>query len=316
MDLDTELAAAFAAMPKARDGNVLDFTDIPALQEYARDVAARNPGPPDPRVTIETLRIPRDDRSSLDVVLFRPSDADGALPVLVWFHGGGQVMGDAYGDNDYHGALASSLGCVVAAVDFRNAPQTPAPGAAEDGYLAYTYLDEHGGEHRMDACRIGRAGASGGGAPAAATALMIRDRRGPRPCLLSLLYPMIDDRLAMPSAFEVTGPTVIDRQGALNAWAAVLGDRVGAAVLDPYCAPARATDLSGLPDTFLAVGQYDVFRDDNIDFAQRLIAAGVPVDLHVYGHAFHAWDRLAPGTALTRTFEQSWHAFLRRHLHG
>ncbi|MFC1432515.1 alpha/beta hydrolase fold domain-containing protein [Streptacidiphilus sp. N1-3] len=88
------------------------------------------------------------------------------------------------------------------------------------------------------------------------------------------------------------------------------------AVGHPYCAPARATDLSGLPDTFIAAAQYDVFRDENIDFAQRLIAAGVPVDLHLYAHAFHAWDVLARQSALAKTFEHTWHDYLRRHLHS
>lgn len=120
---------------------------------------------------------------------------------------------------------------------------------------------------------------------------------------------MIDHRLETPSAYEVTSPAVIDRHGALRAWAAVLGDRVGAPDLDPCRAPARATDLSNLPDTFIAAAQYDVFRDDNIHFSRRLLAAGVPVDLHVYGHTFHAWDRFVPDSALTLAFEQTRHDF-------
>ncbi|MYX56094.1 alpha/beta hydrolase fold domain-containing protein, partial [Streptomyces sp. SID8382] len=160
------------------------------------------------------------------------------------------------------------------------------------------------------------AGASGGGAPATATALMLRDRGDRRPRLLSLNYPMLDDRNETPSSHEIVDLGIYDRRENTYAWAAVLGDRAGAPDVHPYSAPGRATDVTGLPDTFIAVAQYDVFRDENIDFARRLIAAGVPVDLHLYAHAYHAWDIFAPNSALARAFEQTWYDYLRRHLHG
>src|SRR5690606_20146413 len=120
--------------------------------------------------------------------------------------------------------------------------------------------------------RVGLAGASGGGAPATAAALMARDRGDRPPRLLSLNYPMLDDRNETPSSHEIVDLGVYDRRENLYAWAAVLGDRAGAPDVHPYSAPGRATDVAGLPDTFLAVAQYDVFRDENIDFARRLIA--------------------------------------------
>ncbi|GLY80041.1 alpha/beta hydrolase fold domain-containing protein [Actinoallomurus iriomotensis] len=316
--LDSELAAAFAAMPKAANGTLLELSDIPGLRARLRAARAHLPAtPPDPRVTIETLRIPRDDRTELEVVLYRPVGATQTLPVLVWFHAGAQVLGDDARDDDaYHTALALNLDCVLAAVVYRLAPETPAPGAAEDGYLAYNHLAAHAAEHRIDPHRIGLAGASGGGAPAAATALMVRDRHAPRPCSLSLLYPMLDDRLETPSSSEAIAEVVFARPDIRLAWAAVLGDRLGAADVHPYSAPGRATDLTDLPDTFVAVAQFDLLRDEGIDFARRLITACVPVDLHLYARAFHAWDRFAATSTLTRSFEQTWHAFLRRHLHG
>ncbi|MCO5989992.1 alpha/beta hydrolase [Actinoallomurus spadix] len=316
--LDPELAAAFAVMPKAANGTLLELSDIPGLRARMRAAYDQMPAtPPDPRVTIEELRIPRDDETELEVILYRPAGAETALPALVWFHAGAQVLGDDARDDDaYHTALALDLDCVLAAVAYRLAPETPAPGAAEDGYLAYTHLAEHAAEHGIDPDRIGLAGASGGGAPAAATALMARDRNAPRPRSLSLLYPMLDDRLETPSSSEAASEVVFARPDIRLAWAAVLGDRLGADDVDPYSAPGRATDLAGLPDTFVAVAQFDLLRDEGIDFARRLIAAGVPVDLHLYARAFHAWDRFAAESALTRSFEQTWHAFLRRNLHG
>jgi acetyl esterase/lipase len=318
-DLDPELAAALAALPKGPNGALLDFSDIPACRAQAQAASAGLPIPePDPRVTVETLAVPRGDGTALDVVLFTPAPAGRPRPALLYFHAGGQVLGSAHDRlaHAYAAAMARELGIVLAVVDYRLAPETQAPGAAEDGYLAYTHLVAHAAGHGIAPDRIGLAGASGGGAPATATALMVRDRGDRRPRLLSLNYPMLDDRGETPSSREIVDLGVYDRRENAYAWAAVLGDRVGTADVHPYSAPGRATDVAGLPDTFVAVAQYDVFRDENIDFARRLIAAGVPVDLHLYAHAYHAWDVFAPASALAGTFVRTWYDYLRRHLHG
>ncbi|MER8115650.1 alpha/beta hydrolase fold domain-containing protein [Streptomyces sp. NPDC094031] len=318
-DIDPELAAALAALPKTPNGALLDLSDIPACRERVAAAEAWLPAPdPGPRVKAETLSLPRPDGTRLDVLMFHPGDTGRVRPALLYFHAGGQVLGSAHDRTAraYAADLALRLDVVLAAVDYRLAPETPAPGAAEDGHLAYTYLTAHAAAHGIDPDRVGLAGASGGGAVATAAALMVRDRGERSPRLLSLHYPMLDDRNETRSSREITGLGVWDRRENLYAWAAVLGDRVGAPDVHPYCAPGRATDLAGLPDTFVAVGQFDVFRDEDLDFARRLIDAGVPVDLHVYAHAFHSWDVFAPRSALSRTLEQTWHDYLRRHLHG
>lgn len=318
-DLDPELAAALDALPKGPNGGLFDFSDIPAVRAQADAIAAQVPAPePDPRIRTETLGIPRADGTVLDVVMVHPGSLDRPRPCLLYFHAGGQVLGSAHDPffHTYAADLALRLDIVLAVVDYRLAPETRAPGAAEDGYLAFTHLTAHASEHGILPDRVGLAGASGGGAPATAAALMARDRGDRPPRLLSLNYPMLDDRNETPSSHEIVDLGVYDRRENLYAWAAVLGDRAGAPDVHPYSAPGRATDVAGLPDTFLAVAQYDVFRDENMDFARRLIAAGVPVDLHLYSHAFHAWDVFAPDSALTKAFEQTWHDYLRRHLHG
>jgi acetyl esterase/lipase len=320
MPLDPELASALAAMPRLpTNGKLLDFTDIPRF----RAMAAAVPQPSaaevdDPRVEVEIVQAERGDGTLLDVVLYRPAGRPGPLPALLWFHAGAQVIGDAHYDVAYHTELALALGCVLAAVDYRLAPETRAPGQAEDGLLAYEHLRTHAAGHRLDPDRIGLAGASGGGAPAAAATLLIRDRGLPAPCVLALSYPMLDDRHEAPSRTEAAADLGVgfDSEQLDLAWAAVLGDRVEARDLSPYCAPGRATDLRDLPPTFVAVAQHDVLRDEGMDFGRRLVAAGVPADLHLYAGAFHAWDRFAPTSALTRSFEQTWHGFLRRHLHA
>jgi acetyl esterase/lipase len=134
-----------------------------------------------------------------------------------------------------------------------------------------TAIVEHAVEHRIDPHRIGLAGASGGGAPAAATALMVRDRHAVRPCSLSLLYPMLDDRLETPSSFEAISEVVFARPDIRLAWSAVLGGRLGTDDVHPYSAPGRATHLADLPDTFVAVAQFDLLRDEGIE-SQHVLA--------------------------------------------
>jgi acetyl esterase/lipase len=318
LPIDPDLAEALTALPRAANGKVLDLSDIPALQEQSRVImqtmAAQ--AAPDHRVSFSTVRPRRADGSDLNLRIGRPANATGARPALAYFHPGGQVVGDGVDDDATLGGLALALDCAVVGVDYRVAPQTQAPGAAEDGLLAYTYLLEHASDLSIDSDRIGIAGASGGGAPAAATALMVRDRALQTPRLLSLNYPMLDDRNESASSHEILDVGIWDRQENELAWTAVLGDRVGTPDLSPYCAPGRATDLHGMPRTFIAVGQFDVFRDESINFALGLITAGVPVDLHVYGTAYHAFDLMAPGTQITREFTETWHAFLRRELHS
>ncbi|MYU15415.1 alpha/beta hydrolase fold domain-containing protein, partial [Streptomyces sp. SID8361] len=165
-DIDPELAAALAAMPKGPNGAMLDFSDIPALRARMEAAGAQLPAPaPDPRVKIETLGIPREDGTALDVVMFHPGGIDRPRPSLLYFHAGGQVLGSAHdrASHAYAATMALRLDIVLAVVDYRLAPETRAPGAAEDGYLAFTHLTEHATEHGIAPDRIGLAGASGGG---------------------------------------------------------------------------------------------------------------------------------------------------------
>jgi acetyl esterase/lipase len=315
--IDPELIAPLQAMPKTRYG-ALDLSDIPAARQTAREWAAEiaRLSPDDETITVTSLEIDRLDGPPVTVRMFRPADATGALPCLVWFFAGGQVVGGADQDDAYLKALAKRLNGVVAAVDYRLAPDAPAPAAAEDGFLAYTHLHEHAGELVLVPDRIGLAGASGGGAVATATTLMLRDRGASTPRLLSLNYPMLDDRSQTPSSHAITDVGIFDRPANLVAWDAVLAGQAGEDGIDPYRAPARAEDLTGFPTTFIAAAELDVFRDEDLAFATHLVADGVPTELHLYAGAYHAWDRFAPDSKLARSFNDTWHDFLHRYLHS
>ncbi|WAL68706.1 alpha/beta hydrolase [Amycolatopsis cynarae] len=313
--IDSELATALQAMPIGPNG-LFDLTDVPATRQAVNALAESiaDTIPDEPTVTAHEIHVPRDGAPEVPVLLLRPQNAPGALPVIMWFHGGGQVLGSAAQDAPWLKQLSAVLGCAVAAVDYRLAPETPAPGAAEDGYTAYRWISDHATDLGLDSTRIGLAGQSGGGGIAAATALLIRDRGAVTPLFQLLMYPMLDDRNTTDSSREITDIGIWDRATNLLAWQAILGDRVGTEDVTPYCAASRAADLAGLPPTFIGVGELDVFRDENLDYAARLRTHGVPVELHLYPGAYHAFDLFAPQSQLAESLRHAWNNYLARHL--
>ena len=268
----------------------------------------------DPSITVDVLHAARPDGSLLALRCFTPGQGK-PLPTLLWFQGGGQILGFAAPEDLFLKRISRrcQTGCIVASVDYRLAPEHRAPAAVEDGALAYDWLRGEAAPLGIDRERIGIAGASGGGGIAAATALILRDRNAAPPLFLSLSYPMLDDRNATHSAHEITDIGVWDRSANLLAWQAILGDSAGTDAVSQYQAAARAHDLSGLlSPAFVAVGDLDVFRDEALDFARRHVADGVAVELHLFPGAFHAWGLFAPEAAMTKTFNRVWQDFLLR----
>lgn len=179
-------------------------------------------------------------------------------------------------------------------VGYRLAPEHPHPAPVEDCYAALRWMSDQASALGVDAGRLALYGGSAGGGLAAAVALPARDRGTPRPAFQMLPCPMLDDRNVTPSSHEITDIGIWDRAANLQGRQALLGDFDGADGVSPYAAPARADDLSGLPPTYLDAGELDLFRDENIDYATRLVRAGVPVELHVYPGGIHAGELPAP----------------------
>ncbi|GAA0343753.1 alpha/beta hydrolase [Actinoallomurus spadix] len=310
--IDPELAEALKAVPMTEAG-VFDLGDLEGtragVRAFAEAIAAQTPD--EPSVSVEEAEVVRPDGSTLAIRLLRPTAETGPLPVLLWFHGGGQVLGYAAQDDPTLKRLCLRIGCAAASVDYRLAPEAPAPAAAEDGLLAYRWLRSQAASLGFDEGRIALAGQSGGGI-AAATALMIRDQDEPAPLFQALSYPMLDDRNSTASSHEITDIGIWDRATNILAWNSILADRAGTDDVPPYSAPARATDLTGLPPTFIAAAELDVFRDEDLSYATRLQAAGVPVELHLYPGAYHAWDLFAPEAALSAAYVHAWYGYLRR----
>jgi acetyl esterase/lipase len=239
--------------------------------------------------------------SGVGVRLHRPIGASQPAPALLWIHGGGYVMGNAQQDDRLCHRFSRELGITVAAVDHRLAPEHPYPAPLEDCYSALTWL---AALPAVDPARVAIGGVSAGGGLAAALALLARDRGKVTPALQLLAYPMLDDRSG-------TGPDnpnhrMWSRKSNRFGWKAYLGDA------DPQVAvPARRDDLSGLPPAWIGVGTNDLFHDEDLAYAERLTAAGVPCDVEVVQGAFHGFDQVVPKAAVSQSFFASQCASLR-----
>lgn len=237
---------------------------------------------------------------AIDMRVMRPRESTGKMPLFYWIHGGGYVLGTAEQGDLFTLVMAQALGCYAASVDYRLAPETPYPGPLEDCYEGLKYLVDNADALNIDTSRIVIGGVSAGGGLAAGLALLIRDRGAFSVNGQVLLYPMIDDRNVAPADAAHPDTLVWSRRSNLFGWQSYLGSAFGSADIDSYAAPARATDLSGLPPAYLPVGSLDLFLDENIDYARRLMAAGVSCDLHVFSGAYHGFNGFAPDADISQ----------------
>jgi acetyl esterase/lipase len=231
------------------------------------------------------------------VRVHRPKGAEGALPCLFSMHGGGYVIGTHAIDDAMFERLCPELGIAGVSVDYRLAPETPYPGPLEDCYRALVWTFEHAEELGIDPTCIGVGGVSAGGGLAAALALLARDRGEVAIAFQYLDCPMIDDRQTTASSRQ-DGLPVWSKTSNEFGWRSYLGDLYGTDDIPYTAAPARATDLSGLPPAFVSVGSVDGFLDEDVDYALRLNHAGVPCELHVYPGAPHGY-MIAADAAVT-----------------
>jgi acetyl esterase/lipase len=253
--------------------------------------------PSDGDVDVSSHVATASDGAELPLRLYRTNRSDGGL--VLYLHGGGMILGSVPLYDPLLRHLSSRSGTAMLAVDYRLAPEHPHPTPVEDCYAALRWAAEHAEELGFDPARLAVAGDSAGGGLAAATALLARDRGGPALVQQVLIYPMLDDRNTTPPA-EVPELLMWSYDDNATGWGALLGDAVGTDDVPPYAAPARAEDLAGLPPAYLLVGDMDIFRDEDITYASRLSAAGVPVEFHLIPGAPHAFDLLAAAATISR----------------
>lgn len=224
----------------------------------------------------------------------------GPGPAIYHTHGGGMIVGDRFGFSPEMLEWTVRHDAVFVTVEYRLAPEFPDPYPVEDCYAGLAWTAEHAAELGIDPARILIAGASAGGGLAAGTALLARDRQGPALIGQLLICPMIDDRDETVSTHQIDGVGVWDRGSNVTGWTALLGDRKGTAGVSIYAAPARATDLSGLPPAYIDCGSAEVFRDEDVAYATKLWEAGVQAELHVWAGGFHGFDLMAGHAAVAR----------------
>lgn len=209
------------------------------------------------------------------------------VPAILYIHGGGFFLGSI--DSEHGGAarLSQQLGVVVVSVEYRLAPEHPFPAGIEDCYAALTWLHEQADALGVDPTRVAVNGGSAGGGLAAGLSLLARDRGGPAICFQYLGIPELDDRLDTPSMRRFHDTPMWSRPAAEKSWEWYLGDAHRRDHVSPYAAPARATDVAGLPPAYISTMEFDPLRDEGIRYALELMAAGVQVELHSFPGTFH-----------------------------
>ncbi|WP_435768839.1 alpha/beta hydrolase [Nocardioides sp. SYSU DS0651] len=244
------------------------------------------------RLTRATARSAQEEYD-VPLVVVRPdaTDRPAGRAALVWMHGGGYLVGQAEQEVPFLADLAVELGVVGVSVDYRLAPEHPHPAPVEDCYAALRWVHQHADELGVDRARVLVGGESAGGGLAAALSTLARDRAELAVAKQVLVYPMLDDRTAAPGAelSPFAGQFMWTPGSNRFGWRSLLGREPGGPGVSPYASPARAEDLRGLPPTYLEVGNLDLFLDEDIAYARRLIHAGVPTDLHVIAGAVHGY---------------------------
>jgi acetyl esterase/lipase len=277
--IDPELEPLLARMPTRPFSTATLEADRAAMRGVW---AAAGPPPAD------GVRRTERDGGGIRTVVFEPAVRTGTVPALLFVHGGGFVGGTPDNGAPFTRRIVRELGIVVVSVDYRLAPEARYPSQIEDCYAALRWMHSEA-ELDVDTARIAVEGVSAGGALAAALALMARDKAEFPPLVhQSLIYPMLDDRPVAPDG--VTGGIAWFRESNDFGWDALLGGAAGGPDVPAYAAPARADDLSGLPPTYIGAAALDILVYQNLDYAKRLIAAGVPTRVEVYPRTFHGFD--------------------------
>lgn len=293
----------------------LGVVDIDQIRAMMTAMAAANPAPPPEDVSVAEHRIPGPDGGpQVRVLVSAPAAGGSNRPGILHVHGGGYVLGTAEMTLETDAAYARAFGAVCVSVDYRLAPETPHPGPVEDCYAALKWLHAQAETLGVDVSRIAVSGESAGGGLAAALVLLARDRGEIPVAFQHLIFPMLDDRtVTAPDPSPLHGQFLWTRPDNHFGWKSLLGVEPGSAEVSPYAAPARAIDLAGLPPTFISCGALDLFLEEDMDYARRLIRAGVPTELHIYPGAPHGFMLVADAD-VTRAYARDSLAALKRAL--
>jgi len=294
-----ELAPVLAAEAEPPEVGDVDARRDNTRRLFAQVLASR---PPVPGIDVERYSVVSDDGTTIPVSWYSRADSTEPCSAVLYLHGGGMFLGlDELGgmyDWTVRRYVADS-GVPMLVVDYRLAPEFPHPVPVQDCYAALLWLASHAGELGVDPARLAVMGDSAGGGLAAGVCLLARDRGGPAIAQQILVFPMLDDRTSVPDP-QLLPFLTWTYDDNVTGWRALLGEGAGEGDVCPYAAPARATDLSGLPPAYIDVGELDIFRNEDITYARRLADAGISTELHLYPGCPHAFEGLAPNAQVSQ----------------
>lgn len=291
MSIDPQLAPFRDQIPK------LDLTKEnlgetrEELDGMSRAAAAMVEGFDHVDIADERIPGPQDNRS-LRLRLYSRKGASSSRPCLLWIHGGGYIVGCPEMDEQLLCRKADELGCLVVAVDYRLAPEHPYPAALDDCDAALGWILDNAGSLGVETGTLALGGASAGGGLAAALALRARVRRPGAITYQCLIYPMLDYRTVTPGSGSDRDYWLWNAAHNRFAWDAYLGSNDATLGVSQFASPAMAKKLDGLPPTYLCIGDQDLFYEESLEYARRLRASKVAVELEVVPGAPHGFDKL------------------------
>ena len=290
--LDPELLPileSFPALNISRD-NILEI----------RALMAETPRPVPPSGLIRRVEEVGTPEGPVTVHVYR-KDERPKQPALLWIHGGGYVMGAA--DDERSMTIAHACDVTVFSVDYRLAPEQPFPAGLNDCYNVLSWIMQEADSLGIDPSCVAIGGASAGGGLAAGLALKNREAANYPLRLQLLIYPMLDNLHATDSG-QIENHPIWTRDASFSAWEMYLNGTPGEAA-SPMAAPARASDVSGLPPAYLNVGVEDLFRDEVMAYARQLMAANVPTELALFPGMYHAGEVFTPTAAISDRLNRS-----------
>ena len=301
--------------PELREGAQLILSrPLPDPLDHKAIIAMRKGVPPPaaplpaPAPAIEVRRIPgAKGQPEVTIAVIGARRDGGNRPAVLHIHGGGFILGRMQDTFVASQQLSEELDCVVVEVEYRLSPETVFPGPLEDCHAALVWLHANAAELGVNPASIAVMGESAGGGMAAMLAIAARNRGSVPLCYQVLIYPMLDDRTGTTRRVPpFIGTIGWNEAGNAVGWSSLMGVPAGSDAVPAGSVPARTADLSGLPPTFIGVGTIDLFVEENITYAQRLIAHAVPTQLLVVPGAYHGFDFIAPKSRASRTFIASW----------
>ena len=296
MPLDPQASALLDLIGISKMDPMETLSAAEARQQFVKFAEARKMMAAEPVDDVRDLTIEAPG-GPIPVRVYEPRHVDPA-PALIYFHGGGWVLGGLDSHDHICRSLANGVPCTVCSVDYRLAPEHKFPAAVDDSFAATEWIASHAGELRIDPGRIAVSGDSAGGNLAAVVSQMAREQSGPHLVFQFLIYPATDMRMAMPSIDENADAPILSKAAMhwfVNHYLTGEADRA-----NPLASPLLATDLSGLPPAFIITAECDPLRDEGEAYGELLRKQGVPVHVERYAGMPHGFFSMAAGLDAAR----------------